>query len=459
MNTKLRLSAAFALVAGFGLVVTEADADVPCATDAMCAYFGGYNWLLNQNTNPFGGQGSATGQYVVVGGDFYPNPFPSGWSSPPDFTNDQQPFGQGTTVTASMNNGVKFPNPVTYFNAPGEPYGYFGQAPYSQSLVGAWNLQVSHPGYTTGQFTSNDTTGISNGPNMGFLPVINSINFDSTLPTATVHWTLPNIDVPTGYKLGINFGVIYQDPKTQSQQLIDFFTLPGTQTSLDLNFPPNTDAAGNPPSQALLAGNKYVIVIDAALFGNGGSLGYAQYSESISYNSFSPSNAPPPFAGPIYTPNVISGPGSPIYEFDMSVASGVTYNIDPLMAHGYIYQIGAGDPNFASVELPNIGNLNDYSLYLWENGKWEFDALLAPDTLFNFGPGGVNEFEILGINPGVDASNGNGFVTQVSFVGGGSFTGSMTAVVPEPSTWAMLVLGFAGLGYASHRARSRLSIA
>ena len=37
MNTKLRLSAAFALVAGFGLVVTEADADVPCATDAMCA--------------------------------------------------------------------------------------------------------------------------------------------------------------------------------------------------------------------------------------------------------------------------------------------------------------------------------------------------------------------------------------------------------------------------------------
>ena len=94
MNTKLRRSAAFALVAGFGLAVTEAEADVPCATDAMCAYYGGYNWLLNQNTNPFGGQWSATGQYVLVGVTSDPNPFPSGWLSPPDFTNDQQPLAR-----------------------------------------------------------------------------------------------------------------------------------------------------------------------------------------------------------------------------------------------------------------------------------------------------------------------------------------------------------------------------
>jgi hypothetical protein len=38
-------------------------------------------------------------------------------------------------------------------------------------------------------------------------------------------------------------------------------------------------------------------------------------------------------------------------------------------------------------------------------------------------------------------------------------TGFADNAVPEPSTWAMLVLGFAGLGYASHRARSRLLIA
>ena len=32
---------------------------------------------------------------------------------------------------------------------------------------------------------------------------------------------------------------------------------------------------------------------------------------------------------------------------------------------------------------------------------------------------------------------------------------SMTAGVPEPSTWAMMVLGFAGLGYMAYRRRSK----
>ena len=40
--------------------------------------------------------------------------------------------------------------------------------------------------------------------------------------------------------------------------------------------------------------------------------------------------------------------------------------------------------------------------------------------------------------------------------------GSITAVpsaVPEPSTWAMMLLGFAGLGYAGYRASRRESAA
>jgi hypothetical protein len=141
----------------------------------------------------------------------------------------------------------------------------------------------------------------------------------------------------------------------------------------------------------------------------------------------------------------------------MAVSAGSTYDIDPSLAYGFIYKIGSGDPNFASVELPG-GNAGDYALYLWEDDHWVFDTYLAADTLFDFGPGGVSEFEILGINPGVDPSNGNAFVTQVSFTGAGTFDGSMTAVVPEPSTWAMMLLGFAGLGFAGYRSSRRAGV-
>ena len=42
--------------------------------------------------------------------------------------------------------------------------------------------------------------------------------------------------------------------------------------------------------------------------------------------------------------------------------------------------------------------------------------------------------------------------------GGGSFVWDPTAIppqpaVPEPSTWAMMLIGFAGLGYAGYRSR------
>jgi hypothetical protein len=135
----------------------------------------------------------------------------------------------------------------------------------------------------------------------------------------------------------------------------------------------------------------------------------------------------------------------------MQVSAGQAYDIDPAMARGFIYQTGVGDPNFASVELPNIGNLDEYSLYLREHGRWVFDTYLSPESVFDFASGGVSEFEILGINPAVDPSSGNEFVTQVSFVSDGKFTGSMTTVVPDPTTWAMILAGFLGLVFAGYK--------
>jgi PEP-CTERM motif len=53
---------------------------------------------------------------------------------------------------------------------------------------------------------------------------------------------------------------------------------------------------------------------------------------------------------------------------------------------------------------------------------------------------------------------GSGSVTTVPVDPIGTLGHALSAsAVPEPSTWAMLLLGFAGLGYASYRAPRRTS--
>ena len=105
------------------------------------------------------------------------------------------------------------------------------------------------------------------------------------------------------------------------------------------------------------------------------------------------------------------------------------------------------------MDLPDIGNSNPYELLIWNGTKFVFAGYLGPGTVFDFAPGGVSEFEVLGIDRSadIDLLNGNAFITTVTFAGSGTFTGTMTTVVPEPSTWALLALGFAGLSFAGRR--------
>jgi hypothetical protein len=63
---------------------------------------------------------------------------------------------------------------------------------------------------------------------------------------------------------------------------------------------------------------------------------------------------------------------------------------------------------------------------------------------------GVNQIEILITRPytsGGDGDTPNQYVTDISATVGS---------VPEPSTWAMMLLGFAGLGFAGYRGRNAL---
>ena len=167
----------------------------------------------------------------------------------------------------------------------------------------------------------------------------------------------------------------------------------------------------------------------------------------------------PAGAPPVYLPVTTVTSAGAVYSFNLTVAPGVTYYIDPEVAIGYIYQTGAGNPNFASVELPDIGNPNPYDLYLWNGSEFVFDTTLAADTLFDFATGGVNEFEVLGIDPdlGLDPDNTTAFMTPLTFDSTGDFTGTMTPVtanVPEPGSLALFTSGLFGLGLICHRRKT-----
>lgn len=58
----------------------------------------------------------------------------------------------------------------------------------------------------------------------------------------------------------------------------------------------------------------------------------------------------------------------------------------------------------------------------------------------------------------------NGLLYAENFTGGGElhdfpFQGTLASAVPEPSTWAMMGLGFVGLGLMSRRLRRRPAVA
>ena len=165
-----------------------------------------------------------------------------------------------------------------------------------------------------------------------------------------------------------------------------------------------------------------------------------------------PSGAPPNTYVPFVDP--LTG----AFHFNMTVIANQVFFLDPLVAIGYDFATGVGDPNFASAIFPSVGdnlfdvfNCNGASLGTAQSG-----------VPFSLGAGGLNCFRVRGIEPGagIDPTNATAFVTGLSFVSDGTFTGTMTpitAVVPQPSSLLLGSAGFILLILAAHRARVRSS--
>jgi hypothetical protein len=134
------------------------------------------------------------------------------------------------------------------------------------------------------------------------------------------------------------------------------------------------------------------------------------------------------------------------------------------------FQLGA--PVFGSVSYSNTaaagGAISGGNLVLDSCSTNCFGNVLTPTGVFINGsplitlPGGTVQFA--GFGPD-SLSSGNYFLKLTGSIPAGRpdlpYTGTITvaSAVPEPGTWAMMMLGFAGLAFASTRRRKPAAVA
>jgi hypothetical protein len=155
-------------------------------------------------------------------------------------------------------------------------------------------------------------------------------------------------------------------------------------------------------------------------------------------------------ATPVALPEAGGAPGS--FSFSLDVRADQPVFLDPLVAVGYDYAVGTGDPLFKTVSLPvGIGD-GRYTLHV---GGLSLDVggnQIVDFTALGFAQG-VAGFRVTGIETAamLDPADSSAFVTRLTFMADGRFTGTQTAIsvdvpaVPEPAVWALWLGGLAVL--------------
>jgi serralysin len=156
---------------------------------------------------------------------------------------------------------------------------------------------------------------------------------------------------------------------------------------------------------------------------------------------------------------VIGLPGNGSFDyFSFTVGAGSTglFDLD------YIYDQGNVDSylrlyNFAGLLLAenDDDHAGDSSIPLYESGTGTVYGghILDSAIQYTFGTAGTYVIEVGNCCVGPQ-SGGQGYELQVSLT-----NHSINSAVPEPATWAMMLLGFGGMGVALRRGRKLTTVA
>lgn len=376
--------------------------------------------------------------------------------------------GQCTTNACS---GINDPNYVkqALFWRQYEPYQgfasypnqFFASRPYRPALTDPWTLVLStSPNHPSGTNTILSTPTVGN---VGLMPFVSSMSVQGVGLTPTISWVRPttNADVSID-QISIRIFDIDNPVTTENRgRAIQPTPVSFEQSNYIFNglVPQGQDSFQLPASLNLQYGRQYSIAITLEDTRGDGTV----QSRSLSYFDFTPLNS----ALNIYLPTFVPVPttfgltAGPLYGFNIDNVSAnqVTY-IDPLVATGFTFAKGETDPNFKSVLV--VSNVGDglYDVYAWNGTDWFLvKSGLAVNETWDFGDLGVEQFQIRGIETAAELNpfDITGFVTGLTFVADGRFTGTMqsmivdTRAVPEPATLILAILGLLGIAGLRHR--------
>lgn len=388
----------------FNILDTISPNDVPFVAPPGTTIFFGSNSVI------------PNGSHLVVPG------------GPPDTT--------GSAQTTNLSTGTTFTrDPLRFTGDTAFPNQISDRIPDNPNLRGSWTLTFQN---------ASDTTIAQTPSLLGVtpLPLASNVTISSgTNPT--FGWTNPA-------------GADRQFINIIDKDLKDVHGFP--DFVLNMGLPPGSTSFTVPTAVAggltLDPRHHYAIEISETQLRD--PIGPFQHSNELRISRVVADFTVLPSSGPPNTYIPFVDPITGAFHFNMTVIAGQLFFIDPLVAIGYDFSTGLGDPNFASVLLPAVGD-NLYNLFNCSGAPL---GTAQAGVTFSLGTGGLNCFEVRNIesSAGIDPSNVTAFVTGLTFTADGAFTGTMTPIttfVPEPASLLLVAVGVAGWIGSSWRIRRK----